>query len=246
VGEFEVPQRFDALAVRASDDGLVWPVVAMEVVVAGERPVPTNLLITYDKARVFSEHSVIIHGTDSGSAFRPINDSLLREISLKRLAERAMLGVAYRVTRYTDSAGLPRAEVEPAILPASRDKAGFYSVDGNNYPQRDTLDGLYDPWLVRMETLTFEELAHMGLINNVSASAARATVSRRGKRITDELLASVRDIYRQAMAERKPPKKTVATALYVSESTAGRYIQRAREKGLLGTTRPGKKGETAT
>jgi transposase len=65
---------------------------------------------------------------------------------------------------------------------------------------------------------------------------------RRGQ-ITDDLLQRVSRVYRRAIEEGLPPKRAVQAAEGVSEPTAGRYIQRARERGFLGQTARGKKGE---
>jgi hypothetical protein len=69
--------------------------------------------------------------------------------------------------------------------------------------------------------------------------------SHRGRRnvVSDELLQRVADVYRQAMEARRPPKTAVQQAESISAATAGRYIRRARDRGYLGKTTRGKKGE---
>jgi len=75
------------------------------------------------------------------------------------------------------------------------------------------------------------------------AEHPKAQRRQHGARVTDDELRKVRDVYRAAHAARKPPTAEVARELNVSRSTAGRYVQRAREKGFLGPTRPCVAGE---
>jgi hypothetical protein len=77
----------------------------------------------------------------------------------------------------------------------------------------------------------------------LAAHTERASMARRRNRITDDLLNEVARVYRQAIVDRRPPKKAIQQAWHVSEATAGRYIMRARERGYLGRTVRGKKGE---
>ena len=66
----------------------------------------------------------------------------------------------------------------------------------------------------------------------------------RGRRITPEQLDRVADIYRRAIAERRPPLREIERDLTVSRSTAGRLVMQAREAGILGPSpRPGIAGE---
>jgi hypothetical protein len=54
----------------------------------------------------------------------------------------------------------------------------------------------------------------------------------------------VADAYRAALAHApRKPIKTVAEQLHASEATVRRWVQRARDKGLLGESTPGKAGE---
>jgi hypothetical protein len=71
----------------------------------------------------------------------------------------------------------------------------------------------------------------------VQDSLLSAYDARQGVPITDEVLQKVAEIYRGAHAAGKPPTKAVELELVVSRSTAGRYVQRARERGFLGPTR---------
>jgi hypothetical protein len=61
--------------------------------------------------------------------------------------------------------------------------------------------------------------------------------ARSGAPLSDDVLRRVADIYRAAHAAGDPPTRTVMLAFNVSRSTAGRYVQRARERGFLGPTR---------
>lgn len=62
---------------------------------------------------------------------------------------------------------------------------------------------------------------------------------RRGVPVTDDQLATVAKVYREAMDAGDPPTLAVAGAYGVARSTAARWIQRARKGGFLGPARPG-------
>jgi len=116
---------------------------------------------------------------------------------------------------------------------AFRDPEAYYRDD----PDLPTTDDVYGPWnepWIEPWTDEMQELARQ-------VEGLRAP--RRRNRINDELLRRVADAYRKAMAEGRPPKKAVELALYVSKATAGRYIMKARSRGFLGPTSPGRKGE---
>ena len=66
---------------------------------------------------------------------------------------------------------------------------------------------------------------------------------RRGKSITDEQLQRVADAYRAAMEHGDPPTQTIAAVMHASRPTAARWVARARERGMLGESLPGKAGE---
>lgn len=85
----------------------------------------------------------------------------------------------------------------------------------------------------------------VGLPRSKQFQAAKGAGGRKysGGRVGDEELRNVARAYRAALVEGKPPTATVAEELHVSRSTAGRYVQRAREKGFLGPTRPRLAGE---
>jgi hypothetical protein len=245
-GDYVVPQLFEATAIR--DDVTDWPPITMQIAMDGTRPTVRKLTIGSEPfieafidgawTRNYAGHTEAefpyrirhAHEDDLGieaAPTRQIDASLLRELPLARLAKHAMLGVAWRYEG-------PRSEnVVPYEL---RDVSGFYRLGPEETELEDDY-GVYifdepawdDHWTPHMETLAKDV-------------ERRRAVNRRN-RITDELLARVASVYREAIEEDKPPKKAVAAALNVAESTAGRYIGEARKKGHLRPTAPGKKGE---
>jgi hypothetical protein len=64
-----------------------------------------------------------------------------------------------------------------------------------------------------------------------------------GKRLSDEWLERVAEVYRDALSHDLPPTDTVANELHCSRSTAGRWVMEARERGKLGKAIPGVAGE---
>lgn len=75
-------------------------------------------------------------------------------------------------------------------------------------------------------------------------AAGRLSAPKRGKRLDSRLLKDVAKCYRSAVAEqRRDPVWAVADKFQVARSTAGRYVRQCRERGLLGPTSPGRKGE---
>lgn len=73
----------------------------------------------------------------------------------------------------------------------------------------------------------------------------RLTSTSRRRSITDDFLREVATVYRQAIAEGKPPTKAVASRLHGSPATAGRWVMQARERGFLGRATRGRRGELA-
>jgi DNA-binding MarR family transcriptional regulator len=65
----------------------------------------------------------------------------------------------------------------------------------------------------------------------------------RGRRITDEQLRLVAEIYRRAVDEHKAPLLEIAKHLKIARSTAARLVMQAREAGYLGPARRGVAGE---
>jgi hypothetical protein len=251
VGDFIVPVQFEATVVRKDSGGTIpdefageWPPIRMQIEMQDAHPVvreltigkpPEPLLIVTGEQRArmspdeLDELSFNRGEGQSHRPHRPITAALVRELPIARLAKHAMLGVA---VRFGDG---PAAEwVVPRDV---RDSAGFYRI-GPGEVDDESQYGVYfggiepawqELWSERMEAL--------------AAHVDRASAQRRRNRITDDLLEHVAQIYRAALAERRPPKKAVRAALHVSEATAGRYIMRARERGHLGKTVRGKKGE---
>ncbi len=69
------------------------------------------------------------------------------------------------------------------------------------------------------------------------------TQARRGaapRKVTDDLLAQVADVYRRNLADR--PTQAVEKAFGVGRRQAAVYVSRARQAGFLGQTTRGKKG----
>jgi hypothetical protein len=77
----------------------------------------------------------------------------------------------------------------------------------------------------------------------VDAFLAELPRTQRGRRLSDEDLQRVAEIYREALADRKPPTKAVERALPTSRSNAGRLVQEARRRGFLGAATPRRAGE---
>lgn len=67
--------------------------------------------------------------------------------------------------------------------------------------------------------------------------------SKQGKPLGEDLLKSIADIYRQAINTGQSPTQSIAQQFGISESTAAKRIQKAREHHFLGKATPGKPGE---
>lgn len=68
---------------------------------------------------------------------------------------------------------------------------------------------------------------------------------RQGSPITDEHLKKVAELYKKALrtkGPRKAPTEAVAMQMHASRSTAGRWVEKAREKGFLEPAQRGKAG----
>jgi hypothetical protein len=245
VGDFILPWGFEALVIRANTRGEFvgdWPPIRMQIVMEGARPVireltigeppePPRVITEEDRERLSPEELERLLETNREKrpwAGGAITATLLRELPLARLAKYAMLGVAHRRGQ--------GPAFEPVVPGDLRDDAGFYRIG----PGETELSDDYGVYIVDMPA--WEELwsEHMEAL---AAHVDRASTARRRNRISDELLARVAQVYRQAIAERRPPKKAVQATWHVSEATAGRYIMHARAQGYLGKTRRGKKGE---
>lgn len=65
----------------------------------------------------------------------------------------------------------------------------------------------------------------------------------RGRRISDEFLQRVADVYRDAMAAGRPPVAAIVGELHAERSTAGRWVMLARQRGFLGPAKGTMAGE---
>ena len=81
------------------------------------------------------------------------------------------------------------------------------------------------------------------LLDEAPALAPRV----RQQEYDDQHFRDVADWYRRAVAEiPRSPTKWLAEQLHVSEPTARRWVQRARDRGHLGPSTPGRAGEQAS
>jgi hypothetical protein len=242
IEDFLVPRRFGVTVIRddVREDWILgpfsdeWPEVTLEIEIDHSRPVIRELKIGEQAALVNADGERISppdynEGAVDRAPPRPrraINAALLRELPLARLAKHAMLGAAVRVG---DGQG-----AEP-VVPSDLRTFGFYRVGPGEV---DDAYGIY-----YIDTPTWHELWSEEM-DALSAYVDRASKTARRNRITDDLLARVAEVYRRAIADgSKTPKQAVKEEFNVSVASAGRYIMRARERGHLGKTRPGKKGE---
>jgi hypothetical protein len=243
IGDYRLPWAFEATVFRADVRGEPvgdWPPIRMKVQMHGARPeireltigappAPPLIVTGEERERLSDEQLEELARTHdeayTQASRHSVTASMMRELPLARLARYAMLGVAHRVN-------------EGPVVPSD-----FRDGPGGSYrigPGETELGDLYGVYII--DTPAWEDLwsEHMQAL---AAQAERASTATRRNRITDEHLERVAHVYRRAIAERRPPKKAVREAWHVSEATAGRYIMRARERGYLGNTRRGKKGE---
>ena len=161
------------------------------------------------------------------TADQGLTATLLRGLPLSRLAKYATIG------------GLAAFGVE-----ALRDELwSRLSGDGSGFEGFDAGQEITPP----LFTFTVDDgaAAQKTVTDSIEELVRRHDGSSRSRRniVSDELLQRVAHVYREAIKTRRPPKKAVQASEGVSEATAGRYIMRARERGLLGQTTRGKKGE---
>jgi hypothetical protein len=94
------------------------------------------------------------------------------------------------------------------------------------------------------ETLSEDEKARFGaILQEARVKAFDAAAPRRRRTLTPEFLERVAEVYRDALAEGKPPTAAVGDAFGVEHSTASKYVRRARDVDLLGESRQGLAGE---
>jgi hypothetical protein len=237
VGELAVPRLFEATAIREDeDDWPSWsasPTVSLELQMLGQQPLITALRIT--------PHDSFDRASASEQRRQAITSALLRELPLGRLVRQAMLGVAVRVT--------PEGELGDWVVPPqAKDAEGFWYIDALDSfatPSNEEASKAR-PYLRRDEfPLQFKTPPWQQDTEQLSAALHQAISSRkpRRNRITTEHLVQVAKVYRRAIDDGVPPKQAVSIEFHASESTAGRWISLARQRGILGPTLPGKKGE---
>jgi hypothetical protein len=66
---------------------------------------------------------------------------------------------------------------------------------------------------------------------------------RSGSPLSTDHLKEVADRYRAALDRGEPPTQAVANEMHAARSTAARWVAKARERGLLGPSLPGRAGE---
>lgn len=79
--------------------------------------------------------------------------------------------------------------------------------------------------------------------DELEAVVKGARKPRSGNLITEAQLDQVATIYRRALLDGKPPTAEVAARMNIARSTAGRWVMKARERGLLGPAKRGSAGE---
>jgi hypothetical protein len=82
-------------------------------------------------------------------------------------------------------------------------------------------------------------------ISEILSSVPALSLSPRGPRgYPDDHFRAVAELYRKALIEApRAPTKWIAEQFVVSMPTARRWVQRARDKGYLGASTPGRAGE---
>lgn len=121
-----------------------------------------------------------------------------------------------------------------------RDDGAIAKQDLRDLPLARFLALTVAPWVFVREA----EVVHT-FGENVTEVAE--TLPRRKRRIGDDHLREVADVYRQAVTEgRRNPTKAVGEELGLNRSTAGKHVQRARERDFLGPAPgPMRAGEVA-
>lgn len=122
-------------------------------------------------------------------------------------------------------------------------------------PQEVTARGLRQIPLARiLRALALEDVGEKGrrwMADHLGLELAHAAVptyerpaTPQGSRLPKEHFMDVAKVYRQGLlVDPRRPDKYVASVMDVSEPTARRYVQKAREYGFLGPTSRGKAGE---
>lgn len=237
VGDLFVPHYFTATAIR-EDEGdypfrLQSPTLLLELKMKGSQPLITEFRIT----------PLYPLDQESEPEELAISSALLRELPLGRLARHAMLGVAIRVTSEGELG-------DWAVPPQAKDEDGYWYIDAlDSFTTPSNEETRREGLLLREDSPPqFKSLPWQQDLEQLSAALHQAINARdtARNRISDEHLQDVARVYREAIDDLIPPKKAVSSAFHVSISTAGRWVGKARERGLLGPTLPGKKGELDT
>lgn len=80
----------------------------------------------------------------------------------------------------------------------------------------------------------------------LAADADRALAQRGSREITDEFLAEVAAVYRDAVDRGEPPIEVLHTRFHRSKSAASKWVVEARRRRILGPTEQRKAGEITT
>jgi hypothetical protein len=138
--------------------------------------------------------------------------------------------------RFTaEATGLPyRVEVD-AELRGGRYEATAIRVERKAGGPEVTGEGL--------RTVPVREIVTRGAAEVVSSLLANPAPDL-FKRVNDDALRLVADVYRYGVAAGRPPTQHVAEHLFSGvRSTAARWVMRAREGGFLGPAQTGRPGE---
>jgi hypothetical protein len=251
VGDYWIPAFFEVTVTREDVD---WPLITLYIEMQGRQPVIRELTIgsrgvielmnfdksaaTYRARNTRDPWQESARQDDPPATTHAVTGSLIRQIPISKLARYAMLGVAWRLDKH-------RGTSERVVPHELRDEEGFYVIGpgetelqiGYEYARVVGEGAESNPYAWDWDDLWTDYMQEL------DREAQEARPPERRNRVTDNLLASVAEVYRQAINDGLPPKRSVATAFTVSQPTAGRYIMQARQRGHLGKTHPGKKGE---
>lgn len=98
----------------------------------------------------------------------------------------------------------------------------------------------------RLEDIDPDDHEVLRPLDELIATLASTVVKRKRRNsITEELLAEVASVYREAISGGRPTQ-AVQEHFYVTHATAARYVRLARESGHLGPSRGTRGGEAAT
>jgi hypothetical protein len=134
----------------------------------------------------------------------------------------------------TDATGTYQVEV--TVAPQPDGKVGCTALTVRQLPGGPLI--LSD----QLRHVPVAEIVHRAIVAHADApkipklTAEQAELMRlRGP--TDEALRHIAAVYRAALATGSPPTAAVEAALGLPRSTTGRWLQQARQRGLLGASR---------